>query len=662
MGKLKNIFKNGFKVDTRVLGIFRVFLGIICFWDVWRRYYIIDVFYSADGINLASNSISNYTPQYFSLLHSFKSSEAMTIFFIIVMLASISLLIGYRTKLSHFIAMAGIISIHNYRIILENGGDMAFNAFLVWAFFLPLGKSISIDSVKKSLSTYKETSTDDLNIQYPPTETSYYHLGYFAFLIQICMIYTYNFINKTGEMWQDGTAVFHMYQLDTFITPFGAWIASIYNPTINYIFTHTTTIIESLSIILILSPFFTKWTRRIAIVSFMSFHLMIGISVSIGMFSWAMMTALIMLMGSEDVNILQILLSRFAKKKYTVFYDRDCGFCHFTARIIKRLDIFHNFTWADSSYKGKVPPNYIQTLENSIIVYDEQEDNYWTRHIAFSKIISSLPLGFLFSWILRIPGVEKLWGWIYDLISQNRTKISVFTGLPACGLPQPQTIKNLPEMGESSFQRYRQKILFVCSNVVAFIFLMGIINYSLTANAGIKERLGESLKGVRSFSNSLSHSLNRVILYPRMSQKWNMFSPTVMRTERWVVADIAFRDGSDTTLFINDEDVYEKFHHSHFDYRDQFWRKFFGRLNKKSNKKYIQEFKSWLMRTKFFPEYRGRRPKTIKLWHISERSPSIGAEKLPKVYKRELKPPSRDSKGKKRPGKSTPKRAVGKKF
>ena len=62
--------------------------------------------------------------------------------------------------------------------------------------------------------------------------------------------------------------------------------------------------------------------------------------------------------------------------------------------------------------------------------------------MSFSKIISSLPFGFLLGWILRIPGLEKLFGWGYDLFSQNRTKISVFTGLPACGLPLPPIEEN----------------------------------------------------------------------------------------------------------------------------------------------------------------------------------------------------------------------------
>ena len=59
-----------------------------------------------------------------------------------------------------------------------------------------------------------------------------------------------------------------------------------------------------------------------------------------------------------------------------------------------------------------------------------------------------------------------------------------------------------------------------------------------------------------------------------MSQKWNMFSPTVMRTEKWVVADIEFMNGETTSLFINNEKVYDKFNRNYFENVNQFWRKF----------------------------------------------------------------------------------------
>jgi len=638
MNKLKNIFSSWFRVDTRVLAIFRIFLGMICFWDVYRRYYLIDVFYSSAGIKLSPSL------KYFSLLNSFQSPVSMKILFIVIMIGCISLLLGYKTKLSHFIAMVGLISIHNYRLILENGGDMAFNSFIVWSFFLPLGKSISIDSLICKMNNNKSLSTEDLNIIQIPNLQKYFHFAYFGFLLQLIIIYTYNFINKTGGMWQDGTAVYHMYQLDTFLTPFGYWFKSILNSVVNYILTNTTTVIESMSIFLIFPLFYTKWVRRIAFISFMSFHLMIGISVSIGMFSWIMMIALIMLLGSSDINYLKVVLSKFHDRNYTVFYDHDCGICHFTARLINKLDIFNRLKWADSNYNGSSPKDFKAILEYSIIVYDDKNNKYWTRHIAFSKIISTLPFGFLFSWILKIPLLEKLFGLIYDLFSRNRTKISILTGLPACGIPEGELKNNTINIPNTPLEKYFKNISKVTGNLVAIIFIIGVLNYSLIKNDGVEKRFGTAIKGLSSYSKELSNTLNKIILYPRMFQKWNMFSPTVMSTERWIVAEIEFRDGKDT-LFINSNDIFEKFHSNHFNHRDQFWRKFFGRLHKKHNKKYIEEFKIWLKRTRFFPEYNGRRPLNITLWQLSERSPGMNATKLPKVIKRELK--SDSSKGKK---------------
>jgi hypothetical protein len=49
------------------------------------------------------------------------------------------------------------------------------------------------------------------------------------------------------------------------------------------------------------------------------------------------------------------------------------------------------------------------------------------------------------------------------------------------------------------------------------------------------------------------------------------------------------------------------------------------------------------------------------LWQISERSPNIGAKKTPKVYKRELKSSTSESKNKKRTTTKYPKNVGGKK-
>ena len=41
-------------------------------------------------------------------------------------------------------------------------------------------------------------------------------------------------------------------------------------------------------------------------------------------------------------------------------------------------------------------PRKFQSYGDKIVVWDVELDKIWTRHIAFSKIITSLPLGFYF--------------------------------------------------------------------------------------------------------------------------------------------------------------------------------------------------------------------------------------------------------------------------
>ena len=73
-----------------------------------------------------------------------------------------------------------------------------------------------------------------------------------------------------------------------------------------------------------------------------------------------------------------------------------------------------------------------------------------------------------------------------------------------------------------------------------------------------------------------------------------MFSPTVMTTERWVVADIEFFNGDTLSLFINNDEIYNKLDKDYMVHRNQFWRKLFSRINKSGNWEYIDDVIHWL--------------------------------------------------------------------
>mgnify|MGYP000884524579 CR=1 FL=1 len=66
------------------------------------------------------------------------------IIFLIGILFSITLMIGYKTKLSHLITAIIIIGIDSQALAVGNSGDLFLNSILVWTLFLPLGKSFSL--------------------------------------------------------------------------------------------------------------------------------------------------------------------------------------------------------------------------------------------------------------------------------------------------------------------------------------------------------------------------------------------------------------------------------------------------------------------------------------------------------------------------------------
>ena len=132
MNFMRNSLKNWLYVDTRTLALFRIMFGFVGLCDVLRRIGVIDVLYSNQGMDFRRHVASKYSIKYFSLLDHFHSSLEVHLFFIIKAICFFILIIGYRTRLFQFLSAVGLISIHNAAVIVENGGDMVYNSFLIW--------------------------------------------------------------------------------------------------------------------------------------------------------------------------------------------------------------------------------------------------------------------------------------------------------------------------------------------------------------------------------------------------------------------------------------------------------------------------------------------------------------------------------------------------
>ena len=233
-------------------------------------------------------------------------------------------------------------------------------------------------------------------------------------------------------------------------------------------------------------------------------------------------------------------------------------------------------------------------------------------------------------------------------------------GLAACGIEQNNPVSTLTKEEHPLF-RISKKGSFVVSNILVLTLLIGAVDYSTRINDGFQDRFSKKEKKLTKRSQSTTfrsprNRMKRLLMYPRMYQKWNMFSPSVMTYEKWLIADLTFENGETLSLFSGNDDIENKFKSRYIKpYNNQFWRKLFNRLGKSSYQKHIPKFKKWLTNTNYFSEYAGREVDKVQLWQLSEKSPDMdmSASQRPKVTKRELK---KTQKGARKSRKNSPKK------
>ena len=653
----QNIFRPLLEVDLRVLGITRILLGIVCFFDIARRMPYIETFYTDNGLITTEflANLNRFGTKAFSLLRDnftgiyFSESIAVTIFFYLALLFSIFFIVGYKTKFSHFMVAVMVISMHNRNIILENGGDLVLNNLLILTLFLPLGGALSIDALKKSLSRYNDStpkSLNDGNFTYQGPPRSYWGLAYFAVLLQYSIIYIFNYLNKDGSTWEQGTSLYYLYQLDLFLTPLGKFIGAngLMPIEMSKLLTEITMYMELIVPFLILCPFFYVWTRRISYITMFGFHVIIGISLWIGLFSWTMIAGLTLLLTARDINLLKMVFNRLSPGPYIVFYDSDCGFCHQVCRILRRMDIFQRFIWAGNDWQDQKPDSLKSLADKTIVLWNQESNQVYTRHEAFGKMIQSLPLGFLVSWIFFVPGIGHLFGFVYDKVAGNRTKISTSLGYKACDISSghidiyPEELESIPYI-----KKYYYWGIESARTIVVGVLIVASVNYSIGANDGLKDWLKEEGYKASDYqiqNRFIKNNLRKITKSTRMVQKWNMFSPTTPRSNKWIVLKATMDDGEVIDLMTGKPPIMDRLDYEIYResiYYDQFIRKYLTRIIKNNYKRYRDPFKkAVLSEDNPLSLGDGRLVKSIELWKIHKSVPKPGSTLERKVTKRKI--------------------------
>ena len=212
------------QIDLRSLALGRIVLGLVLIGDLLRRVPWLRDFYSNLGL------IPNHTvlwrppfPRIFSFLFMASLPEESAIWFLIALVCFLCFTVGYRTRLFHLLSFAMTTSLHNRILFAENWGGVAIGALMVWTAFLPLGRRLLRRRAagQPARAPRRDARRARPAGVPPPDERQTTSLAALGLLLQIAVIYWFNFLHKSGPTWHDGTAVHYVLWQERIITVFG---------------------------------------------------------------------------------------------------------------------------------------------------------------------------------------------------------------------------------------------------------------------------------------------------------------------------------------------------------------------------------------------------------------------------------------------------------
>ena len=318
-----SMIKNLFKLDLRSLALARILLGILAFYDFFRRIPDLNDFFTDAGIMPRWILLEQFQIDWkMSLLYLNGSYSWALLVLVVGLIATITFTLGWRTRISNAILWIVMVSFQQrFPEASTSGGDMLFRIFLFYSFFLPMNARYSIDGAVSEIRR---------------EENEFFSIFSCAWIVQIMLLYILTFLYKWAPVYHTTfEAVWYMLQLDLFTTDFGKWLGQNYAATKVLSFASYT--LEIVGPLLLFIPFKRDIFRGAAVVSFWLFHLGIGATMHLGNF---VPICLIIWVGMIPTQWWDFLAKKFKSAQETAlnfYYDSESGFAKKLGLITKEM-------------------------------------------------------------------------------------------------------------------------------------------------------------------------------------------------------------------------------------------------------------------------------------------------------------------------------------
>jgi len=598
-------------VDRRTLGFSRILLGFLMVTDLFRR--------TPDWLNMFSDQgvLPNHVQLWrtsgwglFSIVTGFSTAPELWALWFVMLCTFSCVLIGYKTKIAQVLALVFITGMNGRILLIENGGYVVYNLLALWTCFLPMGDRFSVDSLLASMKRRKEANAEELNDRTGVLEERLFkpHVSLVVgvILAQICAIYYFNVIHKTGGLWKNGTAVHYVLYVDRMVTPIVGLIRTHIPPILILIATKFVLMAEAGIPIALASPIGRTWARRIVLVLMSMLHIGFGTTFVLGPFAWSMCLFSTLLITTADWEI-SIRTMRRKHRARVVLFDEASPGALWICRLLKRLDRYELLTFRSEG-----------GIDGCLAVERPQNGSRVYRAAAMSEIIAALPLGPIVAWKWKLPGISHAIDAIWNVLAQ-RDATKVF------GLRLPKGPSDAPSEDIAPIRQKTRRFVIVLRELAITVMLMAAVNQALVELWCTKNL----------YKWPHPEPIRLLAQKFRFLQGWFMFSPGPVTDDGTIVVDAKTIDGRNIDPLWGTPPNWDLLNAKSLRY-NQIWCDYFNRMKDPGNANFRDAMKDYMYR---LPERTGNPNDVIvsgDVYWIHDMNPPFGKTESYKFEKQKL--------------------------
>jgi len=357
-------------------------------------------------------------------------------------------------------------------------------------------------------------------------------------LFNFAVIYFFNVVNKTGNIWRKGDTVHYVLHIDRMVTGLGVFVRETLPGPLITAADFLTLSVETIIFCCIVWPFGRKWTRPVALVLIVGLHTTLGTMMRLGPFSWFMITW-------STLLVLPIHWSMIRRRREattrgaTIGVDETSPLALALGRVVARLDGYERVTFVAGPAGGLLS-----------LGQDGEGDDRWQHNetVIVRRVLEALPAGGL---------LARPLGWALAFMRRHEAGVTRFFGLDE---PVPQAAPAVP-----LFSRFARVPRFFREAFLAYFWVCVIMQLWLE-NKAIPKQLPPPVKpgqvlqphemkaldwmnrvlGTRVITLKPSPSpvfLQYTINYFRLYQGWGMFAPNPIQEDGVLAIDAYTIDG-----------------------------------------------------------------------------------------------------------------------